>query len=112
MCVKKVQAWDHAGKLFTTEEDALTAALKDIADLLMKDHSAKLPDGLLAVSPKLRSVLDRLAAIGKLKPVAREPAAQLGRADVCTPVHHAHLRCRLLLAKRTHAVPHTVPTAT
>src|SRR3546814_414274 len=76
MCVKKVQAWDHAGKLFTTEEDALKAALKDIADLLMKDHSAKLHDGLLAVSPKLRSVLDRLAAIEKLKPVAAEPAAR------------------------------------
>src|SRR3546814_5225376 len=79
MCVKKVQAWDHAGKLFTTEEDALKAALKDIADLLMKDHSAKLHDGLLAVSPKLRSVLDRLAAIEKLKPVAAEPAARLDR---------------------------------
>src|SRR3546814_18935620 len=74
MCVKKVQAWDHAGKLFATEEDALKAALKDIADLLMKDHSAKLHDGLLAVSQKLRSVLDRLAAIEKLKPVAAAPA--------------------------------------
>src|SRR3546814_3667693 len=76
MCVKKVQAFEHAGKLFATEEDALKAALKDIADLLMKDHSAKLHDGLLAVSPKLRSVLDRLAAIEKLKPVAAEPAAR------------------------------------
>lgn len=63
MCVTKVTAFEHAGKLFATEEDALKAALKDIADLLMKDHSAKLHDGLLAVSPKLRSVLDRLAAI-------------------------------------------------
>src|SRR3546814_19918275 len=65
MCVKKVQAWDHAGKLFTTEEDALKAALKDIADLLMKDHSAKLHAGLLAVSPKLRSVDRKSVVWGK-----------------------------------------------
>lgn len=72
MCVTKVTAFEHAGKLFATEEDALKAALKDIADSLMKDHSAKLHDGLLAVSPKLRSVLDRLEAIEKAKPKAEE----------------------------------------
>lgn len=75
MCVTKVTAFEHAGKLFATEEDALKAALKDIADLLMKEHSAALHVGLLAVSPKLRSVLDRLEAIEKAKPKA-EPAAR------------------------------------
>lgn len=68
MCVKKVQAWDHAGKLFTTEEDALKAALKDIADRLMKDHSAALHAGLLAESEPLRSVLERLDVIENAKP--------------------------------------------
>ncbi|MGV1682972.1 hypothetical protein [Sphingopyxis sp. NJF-3] len=76
MCVKKVQAWDHAGKLFPTEEEALREALKDIAANLMKDHSAKLDVGLLAVSPKLRSVLERLDAIEKAKPKVAEPAAR------------------------------------
>jgi hypothetical protein len=76
MCVTKVTAFEHAGKLFTTEEDALKAALKDIADRLMKDHSAALNVGLLAESEALRSVLMRLDAIEKAKPVAAEPAAR------------------------------------
>lgn len=76
MCVTKVTAFSHAGKLFLTEEEALKAALKDIADRLMKDHSAALHVGLLAESEALRSVLDRLAAIEMLKPVAAEPAAR------------------------------------
>ena len=76
MCISKVTAFSHAGKLFLTEEEALKAALKDIADSLMKDHSAKLHDGLLAVSPKLRSVLDRLEAIEKAKPKSKEPVAR------------------------------------
>jgi hypothetical protein len=42
----------------------------------MKDHSAALHVGLLAESEALRSVLDRLAAIEMLKPVAAEPAAR------------------------------------
>lgn len=76
MCITKVTAFSHAGKLFLTEEEALKAALKDIADRLMKDHSAALHVGLLAESSALRSVLDRLAAIEKSKPVAAEPAAR------------------------------------
>lgn len=76
MCVTKVTAFEHAGKLFTTEEDALKAALKDIADRLMKDHSAALHTGLLAESEPLRSVLERLDVIEKAKPKCAEPAAR------------------------------------
>jgi hypothetical protein len=74
MCVEKVPAWSHGDKLYRTEEDALKAALKDIADSLMKEHSARLDVGLLAMSGKLRTVLERLDAIEEAKPKA-EPAA-------------------------------------
>jgi hypothetical protein len=74
MCITKVTAFEHAGKLFSTEEEALKAALKDIADSLMKEHSARLDVGLLAMSGKLRTVLERLDAIEEEKPKA-EPAA-------------------------------------
>ncbi len=74
MCITKVTAFEHAGKLFSTEEEALKAALKDIADSLMKEHSARLDVGLLAMSGKLRAVLERLDAIEEAKPKA-EPAA-------------------------------------
>lgn len=74
MCITKVTAFEHAGKLFSTEEEALKAALKDIAADLMKDHSAKLDVGLLAMSGKLRTVLERLDAIEEGKHKA-EPAA-------------------------------------
>lgn len=74
MCVTKVTAFEHAGKLFTTEEDALKAALKDIAERLMKEHSAALHTGLLAHSVQLRSVLNALDAIERAKPKAAEPA--------------------------------------
>jgi hypothetical protein len=70
MCITKVTAFEHAGKLFASEEEALKAALKDIADSLMKEHSARLDVGLLAFSPKLRSVLERLDAIEEAKPKA------------------------------------------
>jgi len=76
MCIQKVTAFSHAGKLFLTEKEALKAALKDIADRLMKDHSAALHVGLLAESEALRSVLDRLAAIEEAKPKGEEPAAR------------------------------------
>lgn len=76
MCITKVTAFSHAGKLFLTEEEALKAALKDIADRLMKEHSAALHVGLLAESEALRSVLDRLEAIEEAKPKAEEPAAR------------------------------------
>ncbi|PQM29438.1 hypothetical protein CVO77_00425 [Sphingopyxis lindanitolerans] len=75
MCVTKVTAFEHAGKLFTTEEDALKAALKDIAEKLMKEHSAALHTGLLAHSDQLRSVLAALDVIERAKPVAAEPVA-------------------------------------
>lgn len=77
MCVvTKVPAWSHGDKLFRTEEDALKAALKGIADRLMKEHSAALDKGLLANSEKLRSVLERLDKIEQAKPKEEEPIAR------------------------------------
>lgn len=73
MCVEKVPAWSHGDKLYRTEEDALKAALKDIADRLMKEHSAALDKGLLSQSDALRSVLERLAVIEKARPLEAMP---------------------------------------
>lgn len=73
MCVEKVPAWSHGDKLFRTEEEALKDALKGIADRLMKEHSAALHVGLLAESSALRSVLERLSSIEKMKPVEAMP---------------------------------------
>src|SRR3546814_12286524 len=84
MCVKKVQAWDHAGKLYTNEDDALKAGLKDIADLLMQDQSATLTDRLIVVSLKLRTVLVRLEALEILKTVDADTRDRIDRKSVVT----------------------------
>jgi hypothetical protein len=75
MCIEKVQAWSHAGKLFPTEEDALNAALKDLAASIQKDHSHELHVGLLKNSDALLRVLSRLVEIEDAKPKAAEPMA-------------------------------------
>lgn len=68
MCIQKVEAWDHGGKLFPTEEEALFAAVNDIAAKIQKDHSHRLHEGLLAHSEQLRRVLGRLDEIEQAKP--------------------------------------------
>ena len=70
MCIEKVQAWSHAGKLFATEDDALAAALKDLAASIQKDHSHEPHVGLLKNSAALRRVLGRIDEIEASKPRA------------------------------------------
>lgn len=63
MCVEKVQAFKHGGKLFDTEIQAQEAALASIAAELSKEHSANYAAGLEALSDKLIPVLTRLSEL-------------------------------------------------
>lgn len=59
MCVKKTEAWEHGGKLYPSEIEAIDAALADVGQKLVKDHSTNMQKGLIALSESLVSLLTR-----------------------------------------------------
>lgn len=75
MCIKKVDAWEHGGSLFPTEKEAVDAALKDMGQTLMKEHSSDLSAGLLVVADKLIPLLKRHAELRRDEEMAREEAS-------------------------------------
>lgn len=75
MCIKKVEAYEHAGQLFATERQALDAALKDIGKRVMTDHHANPAEGMLQQRDAILRVLGRIAEIEASQPKA-EPAAR------------------------------------
>lgn len=77
MCVKKIEAFEHAGQLFHTERQALDAALKDIGKKVMTDHHANPAEGMLQQRDAILRVLGRIAEIERevALPTA-EPAAR------------------------------------
>jgi hypothetical protein len=77
MCIRKVEAFEHAGQLFATERQALDAALKDIGKKLVADHHANPAEGMLQQRDAILRVLGRIDEIEAevALPVA-EPAAR------------------------------------
>jgi hypothetical protein len=73
MCIAKVEAYEHRGQLFRTEQDALKAALKDIGTAIQKDWSHSVHDGLSVHSEALLRVLGRMEEIEAAKPRADMP---------------------------------------
>lgn len=75
MCIRKVEAFEHAGQLFATERQALDAALKDIGKKLVADHHANPAEGMLQQRDAILRVLGRIdeieAALPKVEPAAR-----------------------------------------
>lgn len=63
MCVKKIEAFEHAGQLFHTERQALDAALKDIGKKVMTDHHANPAEGMLMHRAAILRVLGRIGEI-------------------------------------------------
>ena len=63
MCIRKVEAFEHAGQLFATERQALDAALKDIGKKLVADHHANPAEGMLHHRDAILRVLGRIAEI-------------------------------------------------
>lgn len=47
MCIKKVSSFEFAGKLYSTELEAVKAALTEIGTRIIKDHSSNPLEGLL-----------------------------------------------------------------
>jgi hypothetical protein len=78
MCIKQVEAWEHGGKLFSTERQALDAALSDIGARIVKEHHASPATGLLANKDAILRVLGRIDELGVNvgMPIAAEPAAR------------------------------------
>lgn len=68
MCVKKIEAFEHAGQLFHTERQALDAALNDIGKKVMTDHHANPAKGLLQHRDAILRVLGRIAEIEDAMP--------------------------------------------
>lgn len=75
MCIKKVEAYEHAGQLFATERQALDAALKDIGKKLVADFHANPAEGLIQQREAILRVLGRIAEIEAALPDV-EPAAR------------------------------------
>lgn len=75
MCIKKVEAYEHAGQLFATERQALDAALKDIGKKIMADHHAAPDVGMVKHSEAILRVLGRIAEMEAAQPKT-EPAAR------------------------------------
>lgn len=63
MCIKKVEAYEHAGQLFATERQALDAALKDIGKKLVADHHANPAEGLIQQREAILRVLGRISEL-------------------------------------------------
>src|SRR3546814_1923964 len=78
-----------AGKLLASPK-----AHKTLPDVLRADEAKDLVEQAAALADDDSPVGIRDVAILELM------YAKIGRAHVCTPVTHAHLVCRLLLAKK------------
>lgn len=74
MCIKKVEAYEHAGQLFATERQALDAALKDIGKKIVADHHASPAEGMMKHREAILRVLGRIDEIEAAMPEAA-PAA-------------------------------------
>lgn len=70
MCVKKIEAFEHAGQLFHTERQALDAALKDIGKKLVADFHANPAEGMIQQREAILRVLGRIAEIEDSTPSA------------------------------------------
>src|SRR3546814_7646855 len=98
--------WAAASSL-QAQIDALTMAedvrrYQDMHRLATQAHAGILDElnGLKRTLPELlqHAQMARLAAeLGDHDRAAVERLSEIGRAHVCTPVHNAHLVCRLLL---------------
>lgn len=77
MCIKQVEAWEHAGQLFATERQALDAALKDIGKKIVADYHASPAEGMMKHSEAILRVLGRIAEMEAEVALPRDvPAAR------------------------------------
>lgn len=76
MCIRKVEAYEHAGQLFPTERQALDAALKDIGKRIVTENHANPAEGMLQQRDAILRVLGRIAEIEAASPRV-EPAARI-----------------------------------
>lgn len=78
MCIKKVEAFEHAGQLFATERQALDAALKDIGKKIIADHHASPAEGMMKHREAILRVLGRIDEMEAevALPLAVEPATR------------------------------------
>ena len=63
MCIIKTEAWAYAGTNYTTEKDAVKAALTDIGTRLIKEFHSNPLQGLLALGAEVSELRDRYMAL-------------------------------------------------
>lgn len=59
MCIAKVESYQYAGKLYTTELDAVKAALSEIGSRIIKEHAGNPIDGLLKYGADITPLRNR-----------------------------------------------------
>src|SRR3546814_7258962 len=79
-------------------------AVQSLACLLAADSDMARPE-LHAAASALNVPLRFAAASDDVAQWLSDTLDQIGRAHVCTPVHNAHLVCRLLLDKKKKNKP-------
>lgn len=62
MCIEEVKAWSFAGKHYTTELAAITAAIDEIGERLVSSYKGRIGAGLLTY-PDLPRLLTRHAEL-------------------------------------------------
>lgn len=63
MCITKTEAWAYAGVNYTSEKDAVKAALTDIGTRLIKEFHSNPLQGLLTLGAEVSELRDRYMAL-------------------------------------------------
>lgn len=80
MCIIKTEAWAYAGTNYTTEKDAVKAALTDIGTRLIKEFHSNPLQGLLTLGAEVSELRDRYMTI-----LDRELQAEKGIPEKVEP---------------------------
>lgn len=88
MCIQKVEAWAFAGRNYTTEAEAVTAALVAIGEAIVTTHSRNPVNGLIEHGDDLVKLLARRAELFPKKPTIeddqKDPSTGKDRAARCS----------------------------
>lgn len=85
MCIEKIESYSYAGKLYTTEEAAVKAALNEIGNRIMKDFSHEPSEGL---TKNANELIDLLGKWRSAQFVARagKGTSEKGRREPIAPI--------------------------
>jgi len=80
MCIEQVPAFRHGGKLYEKEDDAIHAALTEIATKIVKDHASAPINGLLLNRDALVRLLTRHQELSPT-PTGKEVTSETGTGE-------------------------------